>query len=130
MVVVGKSMAPSLHEGDRRLVNRWAVRVFGVTRGDLVVLREPSDSIKVIKRIVGLPRDRTQLRIGSVYVNGRKLKEQYLAAGNQTYSSSLPETGITLGPDEYFVLGDNRLHSLDSRHYGAVRKDNLIGRVE
>jgi len=125
--VIGRSMAPTLHPGDWRLVNRWRHRLLGVERGDLVVLREPRTSTAVVKRIIGLPGDTVQFRPDGVYVNHRKLEEPYLSRNTYTWSQKMNSSWLSVGDGHYFVMGDNRLFSIDSRWYGPVPQHDLVG---
>ena len=83
----------------------------------------------MVKRIVGVAGDRIQLRKGRVYTNGVPLAEPYIAAGSYTYSRHLGAQVIVVGKDSYFVLGDNRLTSEDSRSYGDVDHADLVGLI-
>lgn len=124
-VVEGQSMEPNLVDGQRLLVNKLAYRFSEPARGDIVVIKSPrGTSEKLIKRVVGLPGETVELRNGRVYVNGRLLEEYYHPyVGVHSYPpASVP-------PDHYFLLGDNRDHSGDSRVWGSVHKDLIIGRV-
>jgi len=130
VVVQGKSMLPTLHDGDRYLLNRWALRFRNPQRGDLVVIRDPGHCDFAVKRIVGLPSDSIHFKDGDIYLNGHFLIETYLSKGTRTYSPTRRETLFLVGQNRYFVLGDNRLISEDSRYYGAVRRDQIIGVIE
>lgn len=129
LVVVGGSMNPTLRDGDWRLVNRWHHHWFGVERGDLAVLREPVTRIQVVKRIIGLPGDVVQLQEDGVYVNRRRLFEPYLPRDTYTWSRLMGTQPFPLGTGKYFVMGDNRLRSLDSRWYGPVSESDILGIV-
>jgi signal peptidase I len=127
--VLGQSMEPTLHEGDWRLINRWRHRLLGVERGDLVVFEEPHTRIPVIKRVIGLPGDILHFRSGTVYVNYRELAEPYLRPRVLTESYWLGAESTALGENQYFLMGDNRYLSLDSRAYGPVNRSHLVGIV-
>lgn len=124
-VVEGQSMEPNLESGQRLLVNKLAYRFSEPARGDIVVIDSPRGTgEKLIKRIVGLPGETIELRGGRVYINGRLIDESYHPYfGMRSY----PPTYIP--PGHYFLLGDNRDHSGDSRVWGSVSKDLIVGRV-
>lgn len=124
-VVEGQSMEPNLVDGQRLLVNKLAYRFGEPARGDIVVIKSPRGTQeKLIKRIVGLPGETIELRGGRVYINGRLIEEYYHPQlGMRPY----PPTKIP--PDHYFLLGDNRDHSGDSRVWGSVSSDLIVGRV-
>lgn len=127
VVVEGASMTPTLHDGDRYLLNRLAYHYREPRRGDLVVIRDPGHADYAVKRIVGLPLDVLQLKDGRIYLNGKQLSEPYLNEGTRTFSADKKEHLIVVGQDHFFVLGDNRGISEDSRFYGAVRRDQIVG---
>ncbi|MEW6072613.1 MAG: signal peptidase I [Planctomycetota bacterium] len=125
-VVRGTSMAPGIQDGDRILVEPWSYLLGEVERGDVVVLRSPLDPrIDYVKRVIGVPGDRIALAGGRVWVNGAPLEEPYVA---EVDPASL-YVG-TVGKGEYFVLGDNRPRSSDSREFGLVPAAHLRGRVD
>jgi signal peptidase I len=128
------SMVPTLHEGDRVLVNKLSYDLHDVNRGDIVVFERPEasrddhpeDDIKdLIKRVVALPGETIEAREGIVYIDGRLLDEPYLAEGTTT--DSLPETEVPEG--HVFVMGDNRGNSQDSRVFEAIDEDLIVGRA-
>ncbi|MCZ6596054.1 MAG: signal peptidase I [Planctomycetota bacterium] len=125
-VVRGNSMSPNIHDGDRILVEPWSYLFGGVERGDVVVLRYPLDpSVDYIKRVIGLPGDQVTIAGGHVWVNGALLNEPYVEATDpESYCSALVE------PDHFFVLGDNRPRSSDSREFGQVPSRFVRGRVD
>jgi signal peptidase I len=128
--VVGRSMVPTLHDSQHYLLNRWIYHVHSPRRSDIVVLRDPSDNGFSVKRVVATPGDSIYLSDGCVYLNGCKLDEPYLAAGTPTFADSkYREQFILCGKDQFFVLGDNRLNSIDSRAYGAVPRKNILGPI-
>jgi len=122
--VYGQSMEPTLHMDDRLLVEKITYRFRPPQRGDIVVIRLWEGREPLIKRIVGLPGEEIAIRNGRVYINGQPLEEDYLAEPTQGY---LPPTRIP--PMHYFVLGDNRDGSNDSRNFGPVPRDKIIGRA-
>ncbi len=128
--VVGASMAPTLHDSDRYVLNRWIYRVREPQPRDIVVLRDPQDDGYAVKRIVARQGDSVYIKNGTIFVNGRLLDEPYLPAGTPTYAHPhYREQFVVCGIDRYFVLGDNRNNSTDSRIYGAVRRQSILGLV-
>ena len=141
------SMEPNFHEGQRVLVSKldniWSslfVRTahaadsrrsspFALQRGQVVVFfKTPSrDEDALIKRVIGLPGDTVELSAGVVRINGRLLDEPYIN-GAQTSCGNYCQPFV-LGPDEYFLMGDNRVNSLDSRSFGPIPAGQLVGRV-
>lgn len=127
VVVQGRSMMPTLQDGDRYMLNRLTFHYRSPRRGDLVVIKDPGHQDYAVKRIVALPCESVHLKDGRVYVNGQQLDEPYLDKGTRTYAPDLKDKMIVIGRGQYFVLGDNRPNSEDSRYYGAIRQDCLIG---
>jgi signal peptidase I len=125
-VVRGSSMAPGIHDGDRIVIDHFAYMLGSVQRGDIVVLKYPLDpSLDYIKRVIGLPGDEVMIDQGHVWVNGKELTEPYVASADP-----LSRTYVHVQPAHYFVLGDNRPRSSDSREFGQVPMDYVRGRVE
>jgi signal peptidase I len=125
-VVRGSSMAPSIHDGDRILIDPLSALLQGVRRGDIVVLKYPLDpSVDYIKRVIGLPGDEVLIEAGEVWVNGLRLEEPYVGAPDPFCSLR-----TQVKPAHYFVLGDNRQRSCDSREFGQVPQDYVRGKVE
>ena len=125
-VVRGNSMSPSIFDGDRILVEPWSYMFGGAERGDVVVLRYPLDpSVDYIKRVIGVPGDQITLAGGHVWVNGELIAEPYIAEVD-------PDSFVSqqVLPGHYFVLGDNRPRSSDSREFGQVPADLVRGRVD
>lgn len=127
VVIQGRSMTPTLNDGDRYYLNRWRYMFTAPERGDLVVIKDPGHSDYAVKRIVAKPNDWLNIREGKVYLNGKRLAESYLAEGTRTEFPDLKEKWIQLGHDQYYVLGDNRKASEDSRFYGVVHRGQILG---
>lgn len=125
--VEGTSMMPSLDDQERIFVNKFVYRLEAIQRGDIVVFRYPRDTSKsYIKRVVGLAGDHIRIDDGLVYVNDKPLDEDYVPAAfadNRSY----PETVVP--QNSFFVLGDHRSMSNDSRDFGAVRETFIYGKA-
>ena len=121
-VVRGDSMAPNFSEGQPCLVRCLPGPV---ARGDVVIVHDGSQ--RAIKRVVGLPNEILLFKNGRLYVNGRALPEPYLLSSTRTYP--VYQTSFSLGPADYFVMGDNRNRSEDSRVYGPLQREAILGRV-
>ena len=125
--VEGTSMLPMLEDQDRLVINKMAFRVGTVERGDVVVFRYPRDETKsYIKRVIALPGDRVRIDHGRLSVNGKPVPEPYVPA-RFTDDRSQPE--LTLAPRQYFVMGDHRTISSDSRDFGPVDRDLIYGKA-
>jgi len=128
--VVGLSMVPTLYDSQPYLLNRWIYRIHSPRHSDIVVLRDPADNGLSVKRVIATPGDSIFLKDGRVYVNGCELDEPYLAPRTQTFTDSKYRGElIVCGKDQFFVLGDNRLNSVDSRAYGPVPRRNILGPI-
>jgi signal peptidase I len=115
-------MAPNFEEGQFCLVEKAAG---SFARGDVVIVDD--GECQAIKRVVGLPNESLLFRNGRVYVNGRELREPYLGPASTTYP--VFQTHYTLGKEHYFVMGDNRGRSQDSRVFGPLPSKAVLGRV-
>jgi signal peptidase I len=125
--VEGTSMLPNLQDDDRLIVSKLAFRVGDIHRGDVVVFEYPRDHTKsYIKRVIGLPGDRVAIDHGRVIVNGQPLSEPYVP-GRFADDTSQPEMSIP--PGEYFVMGDHRNISFDSRSFGPVDRELIYGKA-
>lgn len=125
--VQGASMQPLLEDDERILVNKFAYRLGPIRRGDVVVFWYPRDpAVSFIKRVVGLPGDVVELRRGLVHVNGRRLNEPWVAAEFRGHDSVGP---VEVERGHYFVLGDHRTSSNDSRAWGDVPERYIYGKA-
>ena len=123
-IVFGQSMEPNLHQNERLIVDKLSYRVRAPERGDIVVVDLPEMEEMLVKRIVALPSELVEIHRGVVYVNGAPINEPF---AHDTIEYDMPR--LTLGPLSYFVLGDNRGNSNDSRSFGPVHRDQILGRV-
>lgn len=130
--VSGNSMIPTFHNGDYIITEKVSYRFGTPKRGDIIVLKNPKDeSQDFIKRIIALPHDTMRLENNTIFVNDVATNETYLPAGTKTEDGSFLSEGQTIraGPNQYFVMGDNREHSSDSREWGGVTKKEIIGKT-
>lgn len=131
LTCVGQAMEPSINSGDRVLVNRFVYSVTAPKRGDVIVFK-PNGNVNshyYMRRVIGIPGDTVQVREGFIYVNDELFET---GIGNEKMSyAGIAEEEITLGKDEYFVLGDNRDMSEDSRNadIGNIRKSDIYGKA-
>jgi signal peptidase I len=125
--VEGTSMLPGLADQERIFINKFVYHFESINRGDIVVFHYPLDPSKsYIKRVIAVGGDRVQIDDGRVYVNGKLLKEPYIPSKYED-SRSYPE--IIVPPDSYFVLGDHRNLSSDSREFGPVNREYVYGKA-
>ncbi len=122
--VSGNSMFPTFDDGDFVLLSKCSSTI---ERFDVVVCKRPDMRLrKVIKRVIGLPNESVSIRDGVIYINNEKLDD---FVEGKTDSFEMADREVVLGDDEYFVLGDNREGSIDSRYFGAVKKKSIVGIV-
>lgn len=129
--IIGDSMAPTLANNDIVVINKFIYKISSPDRNDIVVFK-PNGNEKLhyyIKRVIGLPGETVQIREGSIYINGEELTENY--DFEEISDPGIASEPITLGGDEYFVLGDNRNNSEDSRfaEIGNVNIDDIDGKA-
>jgi signal peptidase I len=132
-IVSGSSMVPNFHNREYLIINKIGYRLHQPERGDVIVFKYPRDTSQYfIKRIIGLPSEKVKVADGRVtiyneqYPAGKILEEPYLTNQTVTFGG---EGTITLGSDEYFVLGDNRQASSDSRVWGILPAHDIVGKV-
>lgn len=128
--VKGASMEPNFYDHEYLVIDEISYRFNQPERGDIVVFKYPKDpSQYFIKRVIGLPGDKVKIQDNSVFINGTKLNETYLSEGSETVLPLRGYGDVTLAADEYFLLGDNRTQSLDSRVFGPVKREYIVGRT-
>lgn len=123
-VVKGVSMEPTLEDNERILVNKWVYYTDQPKQGDIIVLHATKED-DYIKRIIGVPGDELELKNGVLYRNGRVADEPYIA---EVTLSGFDR--IIVPENSYFVMGDNRNRSMDSREIGFVERSHVVGRAE
>ena len=119
--VNGSSMYNPLPDGDIMILNEFLYRFKEIARFDIVVVEEEGELL--IKRVIGMPGEVIECKNNIIYINEKRLKDKY------AYSETSDFSKIELGNDEYFVLGDNRSVSIDSRKYGAYKSKNIKGKA-
>lgn len=125
-LVSGASMEPNFHSGEYVIINKWSYLVRTPLRGEVVVLRFPGDPEKVryIKRVIGLPGETIKIQDNQIFINSQRVNESaYVPVTTET----APNLERRLGPDEYFLMGDNRENSNDSRVFGPVERRFIFG---
>ncbi len=122
--IEGQSMEPNLHDGEYVLIDKVSYMLHPPERGDVIVFVPPNNERDYIKRVIGLPGDTVEIHGGQVYVNGVALDEPYLH--NKT-NADMPSRVVEAG--RYFVMGDNRNNSSDSRAFGAITPQSIVGRA-
>jgi signal peptidase I len=137
------SMLPTLQVGDRIIVDKLSYRFHDPHRGDIVVFARPpledQAYADLVKRVVGLPGETISSKDGAVYIDGKRLVEPWLPAGSQSYTGALaggdshPEFDlpgpVKIPPGDYYVMGDNRADSEDSRFFGPIPRSLIVGRA-
>ena len=136
------SMYPTLQVGDRIIVDKLSYHLHAVHRGDIVVFRRPpledQEYADLVKRVIGLPGETISSQDGHIYINGKKLNEPWLPSGPSNYSGPLPGDShpqfnlpgpVKIPAGEYYVMGDNRTDSEDSRFFGPIPKSLIVGRA-
>ena len=125
--VQGTSMLPLLHDGERIIVDKLSYRLEPIRRGDVVVFWYPRDPmVSFIKRIVGLPGETIEINRGVLLIDGQATREDYITAASRDQASQPP---TRVSPGHYFVMGDHRVSSNDSRNWGEVPQKYIYGRA-
>jgi len=125
--VEGTSMMPSLDDQERIFINKFVYRIEPIQHGDIIVFRYPRDPAKsFIKRVIGVAGDHVRIEDGRVYLNGKQLVEDYVP---RTYEDDRSYPDVVVPPDSYFVLGDHRSLSNDSRDFGPVDASYIYGKA-
>lgn len=128
--VSGRSMVPNFQDGDYIITNKISARTSEFKRGEVVILQNPRNTDQVfIKRVIGLPGERISLLNGAVLINGQPITETYLPRGTKTPGESFLSDGeeVVIPEGQFFVIGDNRTGSSDSREWGPVSAKLIIG---
>lgn len=128
--VQGSSMYPNFVNGEYIMTNKIGYRFSSPQRGDVIVFKAPAQK-DFIKRVIGLPGENFKVQNGKVYINDKQLPEKYLPGGVYTQEGQEYRNGveIQIPPDHYIVLGDNRPQSSDSRDWGMITKQDIIGKA-
>ncbi|MDD5738567.1 MAG: signal peptidase I [Candidatus Pacebacteria bacterium] len=132
-IVKGASMEPSFHGGDYLIVDEISYRFTEPQRGEVLVFKYPLDKTqRFIKRIIGLPGEKVDIEAGRITITSplgdkKTLDEPYITT--PLSEMILENNSLKLGRDEYYVMGDNRAHSFDSRSWGVLKKEDIVGRV-
>lgn len=111
-------MSPTMENGDMFVVDKWSQ---DYQNGDIVVYIDVEKQTAIVQRIVGVPGELVEIKDGKVFINGLELKEDYIE------KATLGETQLTLGEDQFYMLGDNRTDSRDSRIVGVIDRDQIVG---
>lgn len=139
--ISGDSMSPTVKNSEWVLAEKISPKFIdssatspykGFRRGEIVVYRSPEKEVRLlIKRIVGLPNETIKIRYGLIYIDGKLLNEKYIPEDIVTSEGAVIKENeeYKIGEDEYVMLGDNRENSIDSREYGAVKKQSVLGRA-
>lgn len=132
MIVSGNSMLPNFHDKEQLVAEKISLNFRPIQRGDIVIFEHPEYPKKlVIKRVVGMPKETIIISQGKVLLDGKPLEEPYVHEQNQTRGKRVikEDTTYQIPENSYVLLGDNRSNSIDSREWGAVPAENIIGRA-
>lgn len=130
--IKGSSMEPNFHDKEYILTDKISYRLHTPVRGDVVIFKAlVNPDVDYIKRVIGISGDKVKVQNGAVFINGEKLKEDYLKDPTFLFPGSFMTDGveITVPPENLFVMGDNRSHSSDSRQFGPIALKSVVGRA-
>jgi signal peptidase I len=130
--VKGASMEPTFQSGDYIFTSKVTYKFRSFERGDVIVFKSPKNpDIEYIKRIIGLPGDNILFKDGKLYINGKLIEENYISAQTNLWEGGFTKEGVSFNvpEDELYVMGDNRPRSSDSREFGPIVLDSVIGQV-
>lgn len=130
--VVGESMSPSAKNGEYIMLDKFSYRMDTPKLGDIVLFKDPSNANKeLIERIIGLPKQKISFYSGQVYVNDSPIAEKYLKEDEFTKEDLYPIPGgeVIVPADSYYVLNDSRNDNTDSRHFGFIKKTDILGKL-
>lgn len=125
VIVKEHSMFPTLKPNDLLISSRISVHLKNYERGDIIVFKRQGEKKQLVKRIIAEPKDEIEIKNGRVYINDKEIDEKYLS--DDIYTSPDLEK-IKLKDDEYFVMGDNREVSMDSRYFGSIKKGEILSK--
>jgi signal peptidase I len=129
--VTGDSMYPTFHDKEQIVAEKISVKVKDLKRGEILIFEHPFEKGRLlIKRLVGMPGEKIRIKSGKVFINGIELAEPYLAKTTVTEGQNFLKEGLeyTIRENTYVMMGDNRLKSTDSREWGFVNKESIVGR--
>lgn len=127
--VVGASMNPTLKDSQQGFANVISYILSGAERGDVVIVKSPEvEGEQWVKRVIGVPGDIISYEKNVLTINGEVIEEDYAVSNPDTYRSNLDFKDLKIGEDEYFVMGDNRDHSRDSREVGVFHKEDILAK--
>jgi len=129
-IVEGQSMEPNFENNNYLITEKVSYKLHTPERGDIIIFHPPGDDeINYIKRVIGTPGDRVEIKNGAVLVNGKKISETYLESDEQTLVGKSEFSSVVLKDKEFFLMGDNRNHSRDSREIGVIGADRIVSRI-
>jgi signal peptidase I len=125
--VVGDSMQPTLHSGEKLTADK---NITQIKRGDIIIFKSVDDNKILIKRVIGLPDEKIKIQDGKVFINDKELMETYLKEKMNSKMNEYLPVNLVIPPEAYYVMGDNRNNSNDSRNFGVVPMKSIIGKIE